>query len=78
MKKFHYDVAGAANRGALVSLLEMVAATQVLFGTDYPSGFSNDIIAGLATLGFSDADLAAINRGNALKLFPRFGAAGAS
>ncbi len=68
MKKFFYDVAGAANRGALVSLLEMVATTQVLFGTDYPSGFSSDIVAGLATLGFGDADLAAINRGNALKL----------
>ena len=52
MKKFYYDVAGAANRGALVSLLEMVAATQVLFGTDYPSGLPNDIIAGLATIGF--------------------------
>jgi predicted TIM-barrel fold metal-dependent hydrolase len=71
MKKFFYDVAGAANRGALVSLLEMVATTQVLFGTDYPSGFSSDIIAGLATLGFSDTDLAAINHGNALKLLPR-------
>jgi predicted TIM-barrel fold metal-dependent hydrolase len=72
MKKFFYDVAGAANRGALMSLLEMVATTQVLFGTDYPSGFSSDIIAGLATLGFPEADLAAINRSNALKLFPRF------
>jgi predicted TIM-barrel fold metal-dependent hydrolase len=72
MKKFFYDVAGAANRGALVSLLEMVSTNQVLFGTDFPSGFSRDIIDGLGTLGFDKADLAAINRGNALKLFPRF------
>jgi predicted TIM-barrel fold metal-dependent hydrolase len=72
MKKFFYDVAGAANPGALTSLMTMVAATQVLFGTDYPSGTSADIIAGLAGIGFSEADLVAINRGNALNLLPRF------
>jgi predicted TIM-barrel fold metal-dependent hydrolase len=71
MKRFFYDIAGAANPGALVSLLTLVAKTQVLFGTDYPSGTSRDIIAGLAEMKFSDADLAAINRDNALRLLPR-------
>lgn len=71
MKKFYYDIAGAANRGALLSLMELVATTQVLFGTDFPSGLSRDIIDGLARIGFSEADIAAINRGNAARLLPR-------
>jgi predicted TIM-barrel fold metal-dependent hydrolase len=71
MKRFFYDVAGAANRGALTSLMQLVAAEQVLFGTDYPSGSSIDILAGLATLQFSDKELAAIDRGNAIRLLPR-------
>ncbi|MGZ5866783.1 MAG: amidohydrolase family protein [Xanthobacteraceae bacterium] len=73
MKKFYYDVAGAANRGAIVSLMELVAATQILFGTDYPSGLSRDIISGLSDVRFSEADMAAVNRGNALRLLPRLG-----
>jgi len=71
MKKFFYDVAGAANRGALVSLMTMVAATQVLFGTDYPSGYSRDIIAGLKDVGFTEAEMAMLNRDNAIGLLPR-------
>jgi 6-methylsalicylate decarboxylase len=74
MRKFHYDVAGAANPGALVSLTRLVAMSQILFGTDYPSGNSRDIIAGLADVGFSDHDLGAIGRENALRLLPRFAA----
>ena len=37
-KKFYYDTAGASNRGALASLLELVPKSQVLFGTDFPPG----------------------------------------
>src|SRR5689334_2267418 len=33
-KKFFYDTAGAVNRGALTSLRELVAPSQILFGTD--------------------------------------------
>jgi predicted TIM-barrel fold metal-dependent hydrolase len=72
MKRFFYDIAGAANPGALASLFTLVAKSQVLFGTDYPSGTSRDIIAGLAELKLSEADLAAINRENAVRLLPRF------
>lgn len=72
MRKFYYDVAGAANPGALVSLMKLVAISQVLFGTDYPSGTSRDIIAGLANVGFSASDMRALARDNALRLLPRF------
>ncbi len=72
-KKFHYDTAGATNRGALVSLLELVSPSQVLFGTDFPPGGNNrDNAAALRALGlFNDADLRAIERNNALGLLPR-------
>lgn len=59
MRKFHYKVAGAANPGALISLTTLVAISQVLFGTDYPSGTSCGIIAGLAGVGFAESDLRA-------------------
>ena len=74
LKQFHYDVAGAANRGALVSLRELVAASQIVFGTDFPPGGSSASVAkALADVGlFSERDLQAIGRDNAVKLLPRF------
>ncbi len=74
-KKFFYDTAGATNRGALVSLLELVTVSQVLFGTDFPPGGSNaDVARALAGLGlFDPAALSAIERDNAVRLLPRLG-----
>jgi predicted TIM-barrel fold metal-dependent hydrolase len=74
MKKFHYDVAGAANRGALVSLRQVVPMSQIVFGTDFPpGGTSAGVARALAeTRLFNDADLRAIDRGNAITLLPRF------
>jgi 6-methylsalicylate decarboxylase len=72
LRRFHYDVAGAANPGALASLLKLVTTTQVLFGTDFPpAGPSLDVVKSLAQIGFSEADLRAIDRGNAMRLLPR-------
>ncbi len=73
MQRFHYDIAGAANAGALASLLKLVTPAQVLFGTDFPpAGPSLSVVRSLAGLGFGEADMRAIERGNALRLFPRF------
>jgi 6-methylsalicylate decarboxylase len=72
LKRFHYDVAGAANAGALASLLKLVTSARVLFGTDFPpQGPSLDVVTSLAEIGFSEADLRAIERENAVKLLPR-------
>lgn len=75
-RRFHYDVAGAANRGALASLLQLVAPSQIVFGTDFPPGGTSAAIArALADTGlFTDADLRAIGRDNAVGLLPRLGA----
>jgi predicted TIM-barrel fold metal-dependent hydrolase len=73
-KKFFYDTAGAANRGALASLLELVTPAQILFGTDFPpGGSSSDVARLLADLRMFDASaLRAIERENAAALLPRF------
>jgi predicted TIM-barrel fold metal-dependent hydrolase len=76
-KKFYYDTAGASNRGALASLLELVPKTQVLFGTDFPPGGSSVELARMlaGTKFFNQADLRAIEQGNAIRLVPRLKAA---
>ncbi len=73
LKKFYYDLAGAANKGAIASLLQLVTSAQVLFGTDFPpGGTSLDVAKTLADLRlFSESDLRAIERDNAVRLLPR-------
>lgn len=75
LRKFYYDLAGASNKGALASLLQVVAPTQILFGTDFPPGGTSAAVAkALVEVGlFSENDLRAIDRGNAVRLLPRFG-----
>jgi predicted TIM-barrel fold metal-dependent hydrolase len=73
IRKFFYDTAGASNRGAMASLLELVTARQILFGTDFPPGGTSQevakLLAGLKM--FDAAAMRAIDRDNALRLLPR-------
>jgi predicted TIM-barrel fold metal-dependent hydrolase len=73
LKKFYYDLAGAANPGAIASLLKLVTTSQVLFGTDFPpGGTSAEYAKALIEIGmFSQSDLRAIDRDNAVRLLPR-------
>lgn len=74
MKKFYYDTAGAANAGAIASLIQLVTSANILFGTDFPPGGSSAGVArelAALKLGFTDADMRAIDRDNAVKLVPR-------
>jgi predicted TIM-barrel fold metal-dependent hydrolase len=73
LKKFYYDVAGATNTGAIASLQKLVNADKILFGTDFPPGGSSQAVArSLRELAmFSEGDLRAIERENAVKLLPR-------
>jgi predicted TIM-barrel fold metal-dependent hydrolase len=43
----------------------------VLFGTDFPFRTAMDHVKGLTEYGFSDGDLRAIDRDNAVRLLPR-------
>jgi predicted TIM-barrel fold metal-dependent hydrolase len=73
LKKFNYDLAGAANAGAVASLQKLVNSDKILFGTDFPPGGrmleTAQTIRALKM--FSEADLKLIDRDNAVKLLPR-------
>jgi predicted TIM-barrel fold metal-dependent hydrolase len=73
LKKFYYDLAGAANTGAIASLQTLVKSDKILFGTDFPpGGTSQGVAQSLRELRmFSEADLRAIERENAVRLLPR-------
>ena len=71
LRKFHYDTAQGHHEGALKALLAIIPPSQVLFGTDYPFWDGRKVTADLVKGGVSAADLMAIDRGNALRLFPR-------
>ncbi len=68
IRGFYYDTAQAAHPGALLSLLNLVDVSQVLFGTDFPYRTSLDHVQGLAKYGFSKDDLGAIRYKNVQKL----------
>jgi predicted TIM-barrel fold metal-dependent hydrolase len=73
LRKFYYDVAGATNPGAIASLQQLVKADRILFGTDFPPGGSSQAVArSLHELNmFSESDLRAIERDNAIVLIRR-------
>ena len=76
LQRLYYDTALSPSEQTLASLLELVPHTQVLFGSDYPMAPEPVVKAETATLeanSLLDADArGAIDRGNALALFPRF------
>ena len=71
LRRFYYDTAQASHPMALASLMKLVPASQVLFGTDFPYRTAADHVKGLAEFGFSASDLLAIDRENSLRLMPR-------
>ena len=49
----------------------MWPTSQLLYGSDVPFGSHTSVLAGLGKLGLPAADAQAIERENALRLFPR-------
>jgi predicted TIM-barrel fold metal-dependent hydrolase len=70
LRKYYYEVAQGNTPGQLAALLKLVAVPNVLFGTDYPYREAIEAVDGLRDYGFSTADAAAIDRGNAVALMP--------
>jgi len=74
LKRLYYDTALAASPYALRSLQELVDTSHILFGTDYC--WAQPWMAPLFTKalseydGFTEEDLAAVERNNAMALFP--------
>ena len=76
MRKFYYDTAQAFNEYTLATFTKVVPNSHILFGTDYPFAQAGTVAKGLADYGFAAANLRAIERENALELFPRLRAVG--
>ncbi len=73
LKKFYYDLAGAANAGVVASLRQLVAPDKIMFGTDFPpGGHILETAQEIRSLHmFSEAELKLVERDNAVKLLPR-------
>jgi predicted TIM-barrel fold metal-dependent hydrolase len=71
LQKLFYDVVSATNPITLAAIRELAGISQLLFGSDYPYWDPSMTAEGLGKLGLSPDDLHAIERGNALRLFPR-------
>ncbi len=76
LKQLYYDIALSTSPYVLHSLQELVDASRLLFGSDYPFApemATDFVIRGLKRHdGFDEAARAMIERENALVLFPRF------
>jgi predicted TIM-barrel fold metal-dependent hydrolase len=69
--RFYYDTAQVSNEVTIEALAKLVPVSQIVFGTDYPYRTGAEHVAGLAAR-FGPEDLAAIERGNALRILPRW------
>ncbi|HKU71880.1 MAG TPA: amidohydrolase family protein [Burkholderiales bacterium] len=70
LQKFYYDTAQGNHPGALDALRRIIPASHIVYGTDFPFRDGAEENGGLGSYGFSGSDLAAIERGNAMRLFP--------
>lgn len=70
LQSFYYDTAQCSNPIAMVSLTRFISTSNIVFGTDYPYRTAEEHVKGLAGV-FGLADLAKIERANAMRLMPR-------
>ena len=72
LQRQYYDLASVAfNPAAIAALRKLFPTSQFLYGSDEPFNSTVAIAGAVQKLDFSDDDLRAIRRGNALRLFPR-------
>ena len=71
LRKFYYEIANSANKAAMSALAAVVPMSQFMFGSDFPLVPIPVTAGGLPKLGFSEADMRALARENAMGLVPR-------
>ena len=71
LRKFYFDNASAWNEGAMEALLRVAAPSHVFFGSDYPFLSAREAAKKWNGVKLAPPTKSAIDRANALKLFPR-------
>jgi predicted TIM-barrel fold metal-dependent hydrolase len=71
VQKLYYDTASMNGPYPWPTLLKLAPVSQILFGTDFPFFSAGFVAKGLLEAGLRESDLQAIERDNALELFPR-------
>jgi 6-methylsalicylate decarboxylase len=72
-RRFYYDTANSAYKPTMAALLAYAPLRQVMFGTDYPYVSVDENAADFRALHLDAAQIRAIARDNARRLFPRLG-----
>jgi predicted TIM-barrel fold metal-dependent hydrolase len=70
VQRCYYDIAQGNLPGQFAALLDLVPASQLVFGSDYPYRQATEAAEGLGSYGFSNAERSMINRQTALRLMP--------
>jgi len=71
LKRQYYDTADAANSSSLSALVNLVPSSQILFGSDFPFLSAQATASDLMHSGLPGKTVEAIDRDNAVRLFPR-------
>jgi len=74
LRRFYYDTAQAANPILMQGMKRLVGASQIVFGSDCP--YVDPVVynKSLPQCGFTAEELRGIDRGNALRFLPNYGA----
>ncbi len=72
LRRFYYDTAQFTDFLQLGALKGLVGATQLVFGADYPYSTIVNHVELLRAAGLSGAELAGIDRDNALRILPKY------
>jgi predicted TIM-barrel fold metal-dependent hydrolase len=76
LRGLYYETALAGSRNSLLPTLEVTTPDHIMFGTDWPAAPEATVARNTANLtafdGFTENELRGVERGNALRLFPRF------
>ena len=76
-RRLYYELAISASPHAVASVLQLADPERILFGSDYPALFEEDVHSLIQALAgnplLKAGDLEMIQRRNALQLFPRLG-----
>jgi predicted TIM-barrel fold metal-dependent hydrolase len=71
LKRVYFDTANATSAPAMAGLLKEIPVSQIMFGTDYPYVNGKQNVGPLEAYGLKPDDLAAIERGNVMRMIPR-------